>query len=90
VRVIASAARPHRRRGSAESGIPTFRGKKGSWTVGSRARPRGVLPCGHRWHLGPNQPAWQVVQLAARAGATRVDVHLEDHPSGDIAARSVG
>ena len=25
---------------------------------------------------------WQVVQLAARAGATRVDVDLEDNPFG--------
>jgi NAD-dependent deacetylase len=33
---------------------------------------------------------WQVVQLAARAGATLVDVNLEDNPFGDIAARSGG
>jgi len=33
---------------------------------------------------------WRVVQLAARAGATRVDVHLEDNRFGDIAARSAG
>ena len=31
---------------------------------------------------------WQVVQLATRAGATRVDVHREDHSFGDITARS--
>jgi hypothetical protein len=33
---------------------------------------------------------WQVVQLAARAGATLVDVNLEDNPFGAIAARSGG
>jgi predicted amidohydrolase len=33
---------------------------------------------------------WHVVQLAARASATRVDVHVEDNPLGDIAARSGG
>ena len=33
---------------------------------------------------------WHVVQLAARAGATLVDVNLEDNPFGDIAARSGG
>lgn len=31
-----------------------------------------------------------VVQLAARAGATLVDVNLEDNPFGDIAAGSGG
>jgi NAD-dependent deacetylase len=33
---------------------------------------------------------WQVVQLASTAGATVVDVNLEDNPFGDIAARSGG
>jgi NAD-dependent deacetylase len=33
---------------------------------------------------------WHVVQLAARAGATLVDVNLEDNPFGDIAAGSGG
>jgi len=33
---------------------------------------------------------WQVVQLAARAGATIVDVNLEANPFGDIAAGSGG
>lgn len=33
---------------------------------------------------------WQVVQLAGAAGATLVDVNLEDNPFGDIAARSGG
>ena len=33
---------------------------------------------------------WQVVQLAARAGATLVDVNLEDNPFGELAARSGG
>ena len=33
---------------------------------------------------------WQVVHLAARAGATLVDVNLEDNPFGDIAAGSGG
>jgi NAD-dependent deacetylase len=33
---------------------------------------------------------WQVVQLAARAGATLVDVNVEDNPFGEIAARSGG
>ena len=33
---------------------------------------------------------WQVVQLAGAAGATIVDVNLEDNPFGDIAARSGG
>ena len=33
---------------------------------------------------------WQVVTLAARAGATIVDVNLEDNPFGEIAATSGG
>jgi NAD-dependent deacetylase len=33
---------------------------------------------------------WQVVTLAARAGATIVDVNVEDNPFGDIAAQSGG
>jgi NAD-dependent deacetylase len=33
---------------------------------------------------------WHVVQIAAAAGATLVDVNLEDNPFGDIAARSGG
>jgi NAD-dependent deacetylase len=33
---------------------------------------------------------WHVVQLASAAGATIVDVNLEDNPFGDIAARSGG
>ena len=33
---------------------------------------------------------WQVVTLAARAGATIVDVNTEDNPFGDIASRSGG
>jgi NAD-dependent deacetylase len=33
---------------------------------------------------------WQVVQLAGRAGATLVDINLEDNPFGDIAAGSGG
>jgi NAD-dependent deacetylase len=33
---------------------------------------------------------WQVVRLAAAAGATIVDVNVEDNPFGDIAARSGG
>ena len=33
---------------------------------------------------------WQVVTLAARAGATIVDVNVEDNPFGEIAARSGG
>lgn len=33
---------------------------------------------------------WQVVTLAARAGATIIDVNVEDNPFGDIAARSGG
>jgi NAD-dependent deacetylase len=33
---------------------------------------------------------WQVVRLAERAGATIVDVNVEDNPFGDIAARSGG
>lgn len=33
---------------------------------------------------------WQVVTLGARAGATIVDVNVEDNPFGDIAARSGG
>ncbi len=33
---------------------------------------------------------WQVVQLAVRAGATVVDVNVEDNPFGDIAERSGG
>jgi NAD-dependent deacetylase len=33
---------------------------------------------------------WQVVQLAARAGATLVDVNLEANPFGDLAAGSGG
>jgi NAD-dependent deacetylase len=33
---------------------------------------------------------WQVVGLAARAGATIVDVNVEDNPFGDIAAESGG
>jgi len=33
---------------------------------------------------------WQVVSLAARNGATIVDVNVEDNPFGDIAARSGG
>ena len=33
---------------------------------------------------------WQVVQLAAAAGATLVDVNLEDNPFGEIAAGSGG
>jgi len=33
---------------------------------------------------------WQVVQLAAAAGATLVDINPEDNPFGDIAARSGG
>jgi NAD-dependent deacetylase len=33
---------------------------------------------------------WHVVQLAGTAGATIVDVNLEDNPFGDIAARSGG
>jgi NAD-dependent deacetylase len=33
---------------------------------------------------------WQVVTLAARAGAVIVDVNVEDNPFGDIAARSGG
>lgn len=33
---------------------------------------------------------WQVVTLAARAGATIIDINVEDNPFGDIAARSGG
>ena len=33
---------------------------------------------------------WQVVTLAARAGATIVDINVEDNPFGDIAAESGG
>jgi NAD-dependent deacetylase len=33
---------------------------------------------------------WQVVTLAARAGATIIDVHVEENPFGEIAARSGG
>jgi NAD-dependent deacetylase len=33
---------------------------------------------------------WQVVTLAGRAGATIVDINVEDNPFGDIAARSGG
>lgn len=33
---------------------------------------------------------WQVVTLGARAGATIVDINVEDNPFGDIAARSGG
>lgn len=33
---------------------------------------------------------WQVVRLAGAAGATIVDVNIEDNPFGDIAARSGG
>jgi NAD-dependent deacetylase len=33
---------------------------------------------------------WQVVTLAARAGATIIDVNVEDNPFGEIAARSGG
>ncbi|MGE0869120.1 MAG: NAD-dependent deacetylase [Kofleriaceae bacterium] len=33
---------------------------------------------------------WQVVTVAANAGATIVDINLEDNPFGDIAARSGG
>ncbi len=33
---------------------------------------------------------WQVVTLAARAGATIVDVNIEDNPFGEIAKRSGG
>jgi NAD-dependent deacetylase len=33
---------------------------------------------------------WQVVQLAAAAGATLVDINVEDNPFGDIAQRSGG
>ena len=33
---------------------------------------------------------WQVVTLALRAGATIVDINVEDNPFGDIAARSGG
>jgi NAD-dependent SIR2 family protein deacetylase len=33
---------------------------------------------------------WQVVRLAAAAGATIVDVNLEPNPFGDIAATSGG
>ncbi len=33
---------------------------------------------------------WQVVQLAARAGAVLVDVNVEDNPFGEIAAHSGG
>lgn len=33
---------------------------------------------------------WQVVSLAERAGATIIDINLEDNPFGDIASRSGG
>jgi NAD-dependent deacetylase len=33
---------------------------------------------------------WQVVTLAARAGATIIDINVEDNPFGDIAAQSGG
>jgi NAD-dependent deacetylase len=33
---------------------------------------------------------WQVVELAAAAGATLVDINLDDNPFGDIAQRSGG
>jgi len=33
---------------------------------------------------------WQVVSLAARAGATIVDINVEDNPFGDIAAQTAG
>ena len=33
---------------------------------------------------------WQVVTLAARAGATIIDVNIDDNPFGDIAAQSGG
>ena len=33
---------------------------------------------------------WQVVTLAARAGAVIVDVNVEDNPFGDIAEQSGG
>jgi NAD-dependent deacetylase len=33
---------------------------------------------------------WQVVTLAARAGATIIDINVEDNPFGDIAAESGG
>jgi NAD-dependent deacetylase len=33
---------------------------------------------------------WQVVTLGARAGATIVDINVEDNPFGDIAERSGG
>ncbi|MEO8701703.1 MAG: Sir2 family NAD-dependent protein deacetylase [Kofleriaceae bacterium] len=33
---------------------------------------------------------WQVVTLAARAGATIVDINVEDNPFGDIAAQTGG
>ncbi|HTL38938.1 MAG TPA: RNA polymerase subunit sigma, partial [Kofleriaceae bacterium] len=33
---------------------------------------------------------WQVVSLAARAGATIVDINVEDNPFAEIAAQSGG
>jgi NAD-dependent deacetylase len=39
---------------------------------------------------GQTNLPWQVAQLAARAGATVVDINLEDNPFGDIAAGSGG
>jgi NAD-dependent deacetylase len=33
---------------------------------------------------------WQVVSLAARAGATIVDINVEDNPFGEIAMESGG
>lgn len=39
---------------------------------------------------GQTNLPWQVVSLAARAGATVVDVNVEDNPFGDVASQSGG
>jgi NAD-dependent deacetylase len=39
---------------------------------------------------GQTNLPWQVVRLAAQAGATIVDINVEDNPFGEIAARSGG
>jgi NAD-dependent deacetylase len=57
-------------------------------TVRSLARQASLLVVAGT-SASTNLP-WQVVQLAARAGAVIVDVNVEDNPFGDIAERSGG
>ena len=52
-------------------------------------RPRATLLIVAGTSAQTNLP-WQVVTLAARAGATIVDINVEDNPFGDIAAESGG